>query len=74
MTRQGLSHGWWVWQGIGPLTWEPGPANQNEFFPHKRASIQTELLLGCPGGWSQMKSAGEEAGYGGPGLAWLHVV
>ena len=30
MTGQERSHQW-AWEGIGPPTWEPGPANQNEF-------------------------------------------
>jgi hypothetical protein len=55
--------------GIGPPTWEPGPANQNEFFLTKG---QTELLLSTTP--SSDGSAGEETGCGGPGLAWLHVL
>jgi hypothetical protein len=39
MTGQGRSHGW-AWECIGPPTWEPGPANQNE----KRPDVE---VLGC---------------------------
>ena len=35
MTGQGCSNGWAL-EGIGPPTWEPGPAKSNEFFPTKR--------------------------------------
>ena len=54
MTGQGRSHGW-TWAGIGPPTWDTGPANQNEFFLTKGSLLQTEILLSfisCPGGWS----------------------
>jgi hypothetical protein len=51
MTGPGHSHGW-AWEGIDQTTWEPGqptaeaaPANQNEFPPHKRDLLQTEILL-----------------------------
>ena len=44
MTRQGCSHGW-AWEGIGPPTWEPDPANQNEFFPTKGLYYRQKFLL-----------------------------
>ena len=34
MTGQRHSHGW-AWEGIGPPSGEPGPGNQNTFFPTK---------------------------------------
>ena len=78
MTGQGRSHGW-TWERIGPPTWEPGPANQMTF-PHKRALLQTEILLNfisCPGGWShtipQVKKSDVEV-LGGCGYAWSAVV
>jgi hypothetical protein len=45
-----------------PPTWQPGPANQNEFFPHYRQKYSSAPPSDNP--------AGEEAGCGGPGLAW----
>jgi hypothetical protein len=61
MNGQGRSHGR-SWEGICPPTWvpgpptgEPGPVNQNEFFPTKGLFLRTEILLGfisCPCGWS----------------------
>ena len=54
-TGQERSYGL-TWEGLGPPTGEPGPANQNELFPTK-GLYQTEILLSfirCPGGWSQM--------------------
>jgi hypothetical protein len=55
MTGQGHWHQW-AWEGIGPPTWEPGPTNQNDIYPHNRALLYTEILfssISCPGGWSQ---------------------
>ncbi len=36
--------------------------------------MQTDCCSSCPGGWSQDDLGGEDAGCGGPGLVWLHVV
>ena len=57
---------------VHPLGSQAQPIRMS-FLLTKKALLQTETLLtfiSCPGGWS----AGEEAGCGGPGLAWLHVV
>jgi hypothetical protein len=79
MSGQGRSHGW-AWEGIGPPTWEPGPANQNEFFPTKAFFLQTEIRLSfisCPGGWShtipQVKKLDVEV-LGWCGYTWSAVV
>ncbi len=32
------------------------------------------VAAACPGGWSQTILEAEDAGCGGPGLVWLHVV
>jgi hypothetical protein len=48
------------------------PSQSEYIFPHKRALLQTEIQLSR---WLVSDDpAGEEAGCGGPGLAWLHVV
>ena len=49
MIGRGLSHGF-AWKGVSPSI-----HNQNEFFLHKRALLQTEILsfISCPGGWCQ---------------------
>ncbi len=36
--------------------------------------MQTDCCSSCPVGWSQTDLGGEDAGCGGPGLVWLHVV
>ncbi len=36
--------------------------------------VQTSCCISCPGGCSQNNLAGEEAGWGGPGLVWSHMV
>ncbi len=36
--------------------------------------MQTDCCSSCPGGWSQTILEFEDAGCGGPGLVWLHVV
>jgi hypothetical protein len=46
------------------------PGQSDISFPHKRALLQTEILLGT----RSDNPAGEIAGSGGPGLAWLHMV
>ena len=46
------------------------PSQSELVFPHKRALLQTEIILSTPSDYT----AGEEAGCGGPGLTWLHVV
>jgi hypothetical protein len=58
MTGQVHSHGWALGSQAQPIRMS---------FPHKMALLQTEIP-------PSDDPAGEEAGYGGPGLAWLHVV
>ena len=60
MIWQEHSHGW-AWEDIGPPTGEPGLAIQNQFFSTKDfiTDINTPQTI-----------AGEDAGGGGPGLAW----
>jgi hypothetical protein len=48
---------------------EPGPANQNEFFPQKSFITDRNTPQHPPSD----DPAGEEAGCGGPGQAWLYV-
>jgi hypothetical protein len=85
MTGQGLSRGW-AWEGIGPPTWEPGPspgepgpANQNEFFPTKGLYYKEILLISIsyPSGWSQtipqVKKLDVEV-LGWRGCTWCAVV
>jgi hypothetical protein len=58
-----------AWEGKGPHTGEPGPVNQNVFL------LQTELQFHQLSGWLVSDDpTGEEAGWVGPGPAWLHVV
>ena len=46
---------------------------QSEYaFPHKMASLHTEILLSTPPPSDDPQD--EEAGCGGPGLAWLPMV
>jgi hypothetical protein len=67
-TRLGRGAAMGTWEGIGPPAEEPGPANQNEFFPPKRALITDKKIhlsfISCLGGWSQaipqMKKPGVE--------------
>ena len=52
MTGQGHTH----W-GARPSHWGAKPSQSEWVFPHKRASLQTEILLcviSCSGGWFQM--------------------
>ena len=60
----------------GPPTEEPGPANQNEFSPTGVCYRKTNCSVSSAvqGGRVSDDPAGEEAGCGGPGLVWLHVV
>ena len=39
--------------GIGPPTWEPGPANQNELFPTKGLYYRHKYPSVSSAGWSQ---------------------
>ena len=49
-----------LWASLeGPTHFEARPSQSEWVFPHKRALLQTEILLNfinCPGGWSQMFS------------------
>ncbi len=36
--------------------------------------MQTDCYSSCLGGWSQTDLGGEDAGCGGPGLVWFHMV
>ena len=77
MTGQWPSH-WCTWDGIGPPTEEISQTVCT--FPHKRALLQTEILLSsisCLGGWSQtiphMKKPDVEI-LGWRGYTWSAVV
>ncbi len=56
--------------------------SMQESFPEKVSDslcrnalvMQTDCCSSCPGGWSQDDLGGEDAGCGGPGLVWIHVV
>ena len=53
------------------------PSQSELVFPHKRALLQTEItpqFHQLPWGLVSDDPAGEEAGCGGPGLAWLQMV
>jgi hypothetical protein len=72
-----FSHVWLgvqPWGGMGPPIWEPA------IFPHKRALLQTEILLSfirCPGGWSQTISQVKKLDVevlGWRGYTWSAVV
>jgi hypothetical protein len=69
MTGQGRS----PWEP-SPPTGEPGPANQNQFFPTKGFIKRQKYSFHQLSGWLVSDDlTGKEAGCGGPGLAWLHV-
>jgi hypothetical protein len=62
-----------TWEGIDLPTGELGPANQSEFFPTK--GLYYGLNTSQLSRWLVSdEPAGEEAGCGGPGCEWLHVV
>ena len=69
MTGQGRSYGL-AWEGIGPPTGEPDPANLNNFSPHKGfiTNINAPQFYQLSWGLVSDDSAGEKAGCGVPGL------
>jgi hypothetical protein len=76
MTGQGRSHGW-AWEDIGPITCEPGSANQTGFKPPQKGCItdkNTPPFHQLSGWLDSDNPAGEEARCGGPGLVSLHMV
>jgi hypothetical protein len=60
--------------GVKHTHWGARPRQSGFVFPHKRALLQTEIFLSIISCLISDNPSGEEAGCGGPGLAWLHVV
>jgi hypothetical protein len=60
--------------GARPTHYRARPRQSEFVFTLKRALLQIEMALSTPYPPPSDNPAGEEAGCGGPGLAWLNVV